>query len=704
MKDLLVRFARKTKNIVKRSQPLALAAGLLAGVVASSLPINIASAAAVQNLTPAPRVSFTFDDGFVSSLTKAAPTLAKYNLAGTNYVITDCVGLTAPNDCAADGTRDYMSWEQIRELQNTYGWEIGSHTASHPLLSTLTTSQIEAEMVNSRQALVDNGVNATNIAFPYGDYNNEVLAQAAKYYESARGFADTDAMNGWPYNANLLYDQQVQSGAPAPVWSLCTDMTVAGVKACIDQAVANNQWLILTFHDILDTPDTSSESYDYSTAELDAIAAYAKEKQDAGSLKVVNVADGLVRGTNLLPNGDFTSGLGSWTTDAPANITADNGNNGRYPDPTNSVLLTSNASTDSHFFSPKVAVAHGKTYLLKNYLSMLNGGSVYFAVDEYDADGNWISWVDPNTSRAFSAEENPINAGEVSFTYTPTSANVASASLQVIVRANTNVQAYLDGSQWYDTGETTVVTPPTDTTPPVISDVVISNITETGATITWTTDEASDSTVNYGFSGFAYTDSIADSTLSTSHSITLTGLTSGGSYHIEVVSKDAASNVATSQEYLFVTTIPTIPDTTPPVMAGVSINMVSNTNAVITWTTNESSYHSIDYGTTNSYGTQLQGDVTTVAPSFSLGNLLPATLYYFQLTSVDIYGNTSTHTGTFTTPSALVGDIDGNGKVDDDDATILFANWGDNPLAGDIDNNGVVDDDDATILFANWSK
>jgi peptidoglycan/xylan/chitin deacetylase (PgdA/CDA1 family) len=60
--------------------------------------------------------------------------------------------------------------------------------------------------------------------------------------------------------------------------------------------------------------------------------------------------------------------------------------------------------------------------------------------------------------------------------------------------------------------------------------------------------------------------------------------------------------------------------------------------------------------------------------------------------------------GVVTPPATKTGDLTGDGKVDDDDATILFANWGNSPKAGDIDKNGVVNDDDATLLFANWSK
>jgi peptidoglycan/xylan/chitin deacetylase (PgdA/CDA1 family) len=40
----------------------------------------------VSNNRPTAKVSFTFDDGLESSLTRAAPILAKYDLRGTAYV------------------------------------------------------------------------------------------------------------------------------------------------------------------------------------------------------------------------------------------------------------------------------------------------------------------------------------------------------------------------------------------------------------------------------------------------------------------------------------------------------------------------------------------------------------------------------------------------------------------------------------------
>jgi peptidoglycan/xylan/chitin deacetylase (PgdA/CDA1 family) len=59
--------------------------------------------------------------------------------------------------------------------------------------------------------------------------------------------------------------------------------------------------------------------------------------------------------------------------------------------------------------------------------------------------------------------------------------------------------------------------------------------------------------------------------------------------------------------------------------------------------------------------------------------------------------------------TSKIGDITGDGKVNNDDATLMFANWGTVPggatnMPSDLDHNGVINNDDATLLFANWSK
>jgi peptidoglycan/xylan/chitin deacetylase (PgdA/CDA1 family) len=451
---------------------------MLAAVAGAVLTLTagLLAHAAVDNPAPSAQVSFTFDDGFLSSLTQAAPTLQKHGLTGTNYVPTGCVGITTvPNPCRANPGVPYMTWDQIQELQDTYGWEIGSHTVTHPCLASagngcqdnkLTAAEIDAELGDSKAALAAHGIDATAFAPPYGDYDQTVMATAAKYYSSMRGFADTGD-NYWPYSDYLLQNVPVQEGI-TPVEDL---------KAKVDEAIANDTWVVFTFHGIAVEPSQDPGAYEYGTAELDELAAYVQTKVAAGEIKNVNVSEGLVTGTpNKMPNASFNAGIGEgWRTDAPATITADAGGNGSYPDPMRAVNLVSGA-TPSHLFSPQVAVTPGTNYLYKTFLDVdaLASGEVAFYVDEYDAAGNWVSGQ-------YRTQENSRWVESLNFTYTPSSTEVAEASLQVIVEG-TGIAAYLDNVEMLALGA--------ETPPPPPASLVANGTFDAGIADGWTTDAA----------------------------------------------------------------------------------------------------------------------------------------------------------------------------------------------------------------------
>lgn len=96
------------------------------------------------------------------------------------------------------------------------------------------------------------------------------------------------------------------------------------------------------------------------------------------------------------------------------------------------------------------------------------------------------------------------------------------------------------------------ITTAVDNTPPVISDV--SHVTDaTSTTITWSTNELSDSLVKYGTGSGNYTQIASNATNVTSHSILLTGLTTNTTYYYVVNSTDLSGNSAQSSEYSFTT-------------------------------------------------------------------------------------------------------------------------------------------------------
>src|SRR5207302_8656278 len=93
----------------------------------------------------------------------------------------------------------------------------------------------------------------------------------------------------------------------------------------------------------------------------------------------------------------------------------------------------------------------------------------------------------------------------------------------------------------------------TDTTPPTISAVNAANPSSSGVTITWLTNEVSDSQVEYGTTSAYGSLSTPNTSLVTSHSQPLTGLQSSTLFHYRVKSKDAAGNLAVSADFMFST-------------------------------------------------------------------------------------------------------------------------------------------------------
>ncbi len=116
----------------------------------------------------------------------------------------------------------------------------------------------------------------------------------------------------------------------------------------------------------------------------------------------------------------------------------------------------------------------------------------------------------------------------------------------------------------------TFTTAAADSTPPVISAIQATAITQNSATITWTTDEPADTQIEYGLTSSYGSNTTLIPTLATGHSQSLTGLAAGTTYHYRVKSKDAAGNLATSADLTFSTT-----DSTPPVISAIQATAIT---------------------------------------------------------------------------------------------------------------------------------
>lgn len=122
-------------------------------------------------------VAITFDDAFVSVLENAVPILKEYELSAGIFVPVGNLGELPhwhiPISCA-DRSQRIMSKEQIAKLDKN-GFEIYSHTLSHPKLTELSDDSLITELKDSKQILEEMvGHEVIGISYPYGIHDDRV--------------------------------------------------------------------------------------------------------------------------------------------------------------------------------------------------------------------------------------------------------------------------------------------------------------------------------------------------------------------------------------------------------------------------------------------------------------------------------------------------------------------------------------------------
>lgn len=203
---------------------------------------------------PSGFLELSFDDGYLTHRTVAAPYLGQYGISGTAYPICDRIG-------AGGG---WMSSSQLQDLQNQFGWTVGLHaytSAHHDSANGLTDLSAADQAMELRlcrnfaQRLGLRGIDY--LAYPKGIFNSTLIGQARQFCTAARTtyrkYRET-----WP-PADRFKLRAVSVSAAAGVGD-----TVSSLQGEIDKALAGHYVLHMVFHDLISAATLSAQGGVYS--------------------------------------------------------------------------------------------------------------------------------------------------------------------------------------------------------------------------------------------------------------------------------------------------------------------------------------------------------------------------------------------------------------------------------------------------------
>jgi peptidoglycan/xylan/chitin deacetylase (PgdA/CDA1 family) len=133
-----------------------------------------------------PTAFLTFDDGFVDNFETALPLLREHGFGAFVFVLPpllDTGGNFEWPEMAEDlerhrETMRSVTWPMLEQMREG-GFEVGSHTLSHPHLPRLAGEELREELWQSRAAIKERLGSCDTIAYPFGEWSPEVAAAAA---------------------------------------------------------------------------------------------------------------------------------------------------------------------------------------------------------------------------------------------------------------------------------------------------------------------------------------------------------------------------------------------------------------------------------------------------------------------------------------------------------------------------------------------
>ncbi|MFT5285825.1 MAG: peptidoglycan/xylan/chitin deacetylase (PgdA/CDA1 family) [Planctomycetota bacterium] len=133
-------------------------------------------------------VAITFDDAFRNFGEFAWPRLKEHGLPATQFVVSDHTGATNKWGGRSESNIPSLplhDWDELARLAES-GVELGCHSRTHPDMSKLPRTAIEAEMLESQAMIEDRtGVVTRSFAYPYGYHGTDARELAMEHFDQS---------------------------------------------------------------------------------------------------------------------------------------------------------------------------------------------------------------------------------------------------------------------------------------------------------------------------------------------------------------------------------------------------------------------------------------------------------------------------------------------------------------------------------------
>jgi peptidoglycan/xylan/chitin deacetylase (PgdA/CDA1 family) len=165
----------------------------------------------------------TFDDAYAGVARHAAPVLRRLGIPAIIFVVTGEFG--GRNRWTAGGRMRLLDAAELARLRDD-GWEIASHSRTHPHLTTLPRHTVAEELRGSRDDLARAGLGVPRLlAYPYGEHDRRIRVVTERAgYVAAFAVAGSRA---WPRTRDRFALPRFEVGQDTPTDRL-PELVIAG--------------------------------------------------------------------------------------------------------------------------------------------------------------------------------------------------------------------------------------------------------------------------------------------------------------------------------------------------------------------------------------------------------------------------------------------------------------------------------------------